>query len=220
MRSYQYYPSTFLSLPLELRHQVYSYLLIFRTETHLIDTNIFRSNAVRRNQRNLFLTCPQLYHEAFAYYYSQNPFLLSLTTPYYNIADVVARSDVLQRRLAYVQRLTLDMSVSKEDRARVVADGAQNEPVPIRMPPHQQDNWESLVHVLRDMKPEAGGKVLKQLTINVSQKQKRSKLKGTPSLIPLADVEDEFYTTLLAPLKDCVEQIYIVGHRGGADSGR
>ena len=203
---YQWYPSSFLELPLEIRWNIYSHLLISNSMTHLIGTNIFRSNITRRTICNVFLTCRQLYDEAFAYYYSQNTFLLSLTTPYYNIIEIATNTDILQRRLNHVQRLMLHIVSDEVEGKRVIRNGDNGFS---SYPPHQE-KWDCVVDLLRHLTRKSGNAALKKLTVdNIGNCNRK---KAPISYVPLEELEqqDQSYSQLLAPLRDCVKEIFVV----------
>ena len=66
----------FLTIPLELRHQIYSYLLINDTVV-----NIATEAMVKSLRNGIIRSCWQASHEMLEYYYANNTFLLSLFSP-------------------------------------------------------------------------------------------------------------------------------------------
>ena len=77
-----FHPSTmsskpaFLTVPLELRHQIYSHLLINDAVVKIA------SGAMVKSLRNgIIRSCWQTFHEMLEYYYANNTFLLSLLSP-------------------------------------------------------------------------------------------------------------------------------------------
>lgn len=105
---------TFMDLPPEIRHNIYSYLLIDKGVPHLIDSDCFRDLNTRMTTRSMFLTCRKVYHEAFEYYYARNTFSLSVITPQYSFMEIAAKSDILLRRLRHAQSLIVHIETSKE----------------------------------------------------------------------------------------------------------
>ena len=64
---------SFLTMPLELRHQVYSHLLLNEAVVNIA------TQAMARPLRNgLVRSCSQIFHEMLDYYYANNTFILSL----------------------------------------------------------------------------------------------------------------------------------------------
>lgn len=77
-----FHPSTmssktaFLTIPLELRHQIYSHLLINDAVVKIA------SGAMVKSLRNgIIRSCWQTFHEMLEYYYANNTFLLSILSP-------------------------------------------------------------------------------------------------------------------------------------------
>ena len=98
----------FLAIPLEIRYQIYSYLLI---NTSLV--NLSAQRAVNPLQNGLVRACRQTFSEMIEYYYANNTFLLSL------VKSPETMSALLQR-LSGVQHLQLeigDLVFSPTDRA-------------------------------------------------------------------------------------------------------
>ena len=105
---------TLLALPLEIRQQIYSYLLINKHAKFLLRSDInFSAHA-------LSLTCRQLYIEALDYYYRKNVFRISLREPELAGAErfpseIAAYSMIgaqcLENRLKRVQHLEVETEI-------------------------------------------------------------------------------------------------------------
>ncbi|CAD6570166.1 MAG: hypothetical protein ASARMPREDX12_005160 [Alectoria sarmentosa] len=91
-----------LSIPLEIRRQIYSYLL-----PNAVDINIVRDDMDGPLRIGLFSVCRDLYHEAFDYYNSTNTFLLDLTEPAYAPNRFVNGTKGLLKYVRRVQSLQL-----------------------------------------------------------------------------------------------------------------
>ena len=94
--------SKFLSLPLEIRHQIYFYVL-----PGPISINIVRDDMDGPLKNSLFHVCLDIYHEAFQYYYSVNTFVLDLSDPAYAPNRFVNGTKGLLRYFRRVQTLRL-----------------------------------------------------------------------------------------------------------------
>lgn len=200
---YMWYPPTFLALPLEIRHNIYSHLLIDRGVPHLVDTDMFRDQETRRARRSIFLTCRKVYHEAFDYYYAKNTFLLSLITPHYSLREVAAKSDLLLRRLQRVQSLLVVIETSEAQRLSALSD-------PFFLPdtkyPKQQQQWTCFVNLLSNCKGTQIGRILRHLTVEdwgLKQPLTDTSLEGVGK-------DMQLYTLLLEPLRYDIDEIKIV----------
>ena len=92
--------TSLLTLPLEIRNQIYSYMLLNEYIKDMIAANV-----TRPQEQGLFLTCRQLYFEAFEYYYNANTFQLSLCDLTYS-PDVYLHGDsTLMKRLGSMRNL-------------------------------------------------------------------------------------------------------------------
>lgn len=99
---------SFLSMPLELRHEIYSYLL-----TNKAIANIATQAMIQPLRNGLVRSCSQIFHEMLDYYYAKNTFLLSLLRP-------LETSPKLLRHLGRVQHLQVevgDLGFSPRDRS-------------------------------------------------------------------------------------------------------
>lgn len=99
-------------MPLELRHQIYSYLLI-----NGFIANITTQAMIQPLRNGLVRSCSQIFHEMLDYYYAKNTFLLSLFRPQ-------ETSPKLLRHLGRVQHLQVefgDLVFSPSDRAFFLA---------------------------------------------------------------------------------------------------
>lgn len=91
-----------LSIPLEIRRQIYSYLL-----PNAVDINIVRDDMDGPLRISLLYVCRNLYYEAFDYYNSTNTFLLDLTEPAYAPNRFVNGTKGLLKYVRRVQSLQL-----------------------------------------------------------------------------------------------------------------
>ena len=199
---YLWYPPTLLALPTEIRHIIYSHLLIHRSTSlpHLIDIKVFKADDRRRTVQNLFLTCRQIYNEAFDYYYTNNKFLLSVTSPHYSLKEVTAKSDALLYRLQRVRKLCLVIETSTEQRVGRMHDGTYS--FHFRSDtkyPKQQDQWTCFLNLLLKSKEGRGGRNMKELTIEDWALYEAAD-KNLDADIPV-------YASLLVPLKAHIDHV-------------
>lgn len=202
--SYLWYPPTFLALPLEIRHNIYSYLLVDHGTglLPLVDTNIIEVDGPHRTIRSVFLISRQVYQETFEYYYAKNTFLLSFTTPYYSFRELTKRSDAMFRRLRHIQSLRLVIWTSNEQRAGRNEDGSSGFDFwyDSRFP-KQQEEWTHFRNTLFEAKMVQTGQKIKDLTLE-------------DWAIPRSENEIEtstpVYASLLAPLEGSVGTTNIV----------
>ncbi len=97
-------PTSLLTLPLEIRDEIYSYMLLNEDVKDVIAANV-----TRPQEHGLFLTCRQLYFEALKYYYNANTFQLSLCDPTYS-PDVYLHGDsTLMKRLGGMRNLHVEI---------------------------------------------------------------------------------------------------------------
>ena len=202
---YLWYPPTLLALPVEIRHIIYSHLLIHRSTSlpHLIDIKVFKADDRRRTVQNLFLTCRQIYNEAFEYYYTNNKFLLSLTTPHYSLKEIAAKSDGLLHQLRLVRSLCLVIETSTDQRIGRMGDGTYS--FHFRSDtkhPKQQDQWSCFLELLLKSKEGRGRRNIKELTIEdwaLYQAADRE-----------LDADTPVYASLLVPLKRHIDHVTFV----------
>ena len=97
-------PASLLTLPLEIRDQIYSYMLLNEDIKDVIAANI-----TRPQEHGLFLTCRQLYFETFEYYYNANTFQLSLCDPTYSPDVCLYGNSTLMRRLGGMRNLHVEI---------------------------------------------------------------------------------------------------------------
>ena len=97
-----------LTIPLELRHQIYYYLLINDAVV-----NIATQAMAQPLQHGLVRSCSQTFHEMLDYYYTNNKFLLSLIRP------MEVKRKHLQRlsRVRHLQVEFGDLEFSHRDKA-------------------------------------------------------------------------------------------------------
>lgn len=99
----------FLAMPLEIRYQIYSHLLI-----HTYVVNLSAHRMVNPLRNGVVRACRQTLYEMTEYYYANNTFLLTQQSPP-EIAPAI-----LQRRLSGVQHLQVeigDLTLSPTKRA-------------------------------------------------------------------------------------------------------
>ena len=97
-------PTTLHKLPLKIRRHIYSYSLINHSIIDMIARNVTDPQV-----KGLFLSCPELYHEASEYYFKVNTFQLSLWDPIYSPHRYPNGHDNLKKRLGRVQNLHVDV---------------------------------------------------------------------------------------------------------------
>ena len=115
-------PSGLLSLPFEIRHHIYSYLLL---NSHVMSMT---SHDMDRPLHNALLrTCRQMREEGISYYYFANTFLLSLLNPVFvkrfrkgtkyreNLVKHLRRMRKLQVVLGLLSHLTPEAMDSRDD---------------------------------------------------------------------------------------------------------
>lgn len=103
-------PTTLLNLPLEIRQQIYSYMLL---NDCIID--MVAANVGRPQEYGLFLTCRQLHSEAFDYYYYTNTFRLSLSDPTYSPDEHLHGNLILTNRLGSMRNLHVEIEPVKRE---------------------------------------------------------------------------------------------------------
>ena len=131
----------FLAVPLEIRYQIYSHLLI---NTSVV--NIFATRMVNPLKNGLVRACRQTFSEMIEYYYANNTFLLSLVTS-------PGSAPALLRRLSDVQHLQVeigDLVFSPMDRA-------------FSLQVHTQQRCDWFLKILRQAKQSQEGRWLKTL---------------------------------------------------------
>lgn len=209
---YLLYPSLFLTLPLEIRHEIYSYLLIDDNLPHLIPTNLFRNDAARRAVYNIFLVCRKVYSEAFQYYYSKNVFLVSLCTPRYNLKDVIANSNLLARQLQHVQALHLIIEVPTKPR---IFGESTAEPAHLGTEFQRQiEQWSCFLGCLSKSKGRQAERLLKDLIIEDWPPRRIRPIRQpyTNTYLMLEEVEktDRVFPLLSALPKERIGRIRII----------
>lgn len=203
---YQYYPPTLLELPLEIRHCIYSYLLVTPSVDDLIDTKLFRDDKFHSTVRNVFSICRQIHDEAFVYYYSKNTFQVSLVSSYYRIEEVAAELDVLERRLKHVDKLHVIIETSKEQLDCTLTTGNHLFPSNKRYP-KQQLQWDSLFWLLKESKAAQKERILKELVVTDCARPRC--LNQSASSLEDAEIEIAVYSRLLAPIRKHIDRIRI-----------
>ena len=130
-----------LVIPLEIRYQIYSHLLI---NTSVV--NVRAQRGVEPLQNGVVRACRQTFSEMIEYYYANNTFLLSLVSSPESTA-------ALLRRLSGVQHLQVevgDLVFSPTDRA-------------FFLQVHTQQRCDGLLETLRQAKQGQEGRWLKSL---------------------------------------------------------
>ena len=160
-----WYPPTFLALPLEIRHNIYSYLLIHKWPVHLVEIQIFEENPIHPILASLLHTCRQVCQEAFEFYFSKNTFLLTLITPYYNLCEIAAESNLLERQLRLVQNLHVVIKTSSKQRLSCLGDNCDYPFPPNSKYPKQQAQWDCFVELTLRSKEGPEARTLRELVI-------------------------------------------------------
>ena len=95
----------FPSLPLEIRFQIYSYLLPDQVD----DINMVKDDmdGLLKTNNNLLRLCQQIYHEFIQYYYSKKTFILDLTDPKYAPSRFYNGTKSILKYIRRVQNLRL-----------------------------------------------------------------------------------------------------------------
>lgn len=109
-------PTTLLTLPLEIRNQIYSYMLL---NDFIID--MIAANVTRPQEHGLFLTCHQLHFEAFEYYYDVNTFQLSLSDPTYSPNEYLHGDFTLMKRLGDMRNLHVEIGAMERESVGVTS---------------------------------------------------------------------------------------------------
>ena len=191
---YLWYPPTLLALPLEIRHIIYSHLLIDkgRYSIPLIDIDLFKPIV----NRYIFRVNRQIYYEAFEYYYSKNTFSLSLTTPYYSLREVAQKSDLLLRRLKIIKSLHLVIHTCAEQH---LSKNMEHDFRTDTHYPKQQQQWRVFLDLISRSREGQSGRKIKQLIVE----DWIDVFPFNMDLFPHSPV----YASLEAPLKEIIDQI-------------
>lgn len=147
-------PTTLLTLPLEIRHQIYSYMLL---NGDIID--MIAANVTRPQESGLFLACRQLHLEAFEYYYNANTFQLSLCDPTYSPNEYLNGDPTLMKRLGSMRNLHVEIGPMKR---KLV--GHTSEDVYV-MRPEREQRWSRFMKQLSDSNEGQVGWLLRSLVI-------------------------------------------------------
>lgn len=117
-------PSKLLSVPLEIRHQIYFHLL-----PHGIDINIVRDNIDAPLKTDLSRVCKAIFHEVFQYYYSFNTFVLDLTEPEYAPNRFVngTKGTLKYLRRVHNLRLVIGDGLAPNDDSCVISEYAREQ---------------------------------------------------------------------------------------------
>ena len=204
---YLWYPPTLLALPLEIRHLIYSFLLIYRGSgpLHLIEIDIFKPRDSRRTVENVFLVNRQIHHEAFEYYYSNNTFSLSLISPYLSLKELAPKSGLLLRCLNLVRSLRLVINTSNRQHNAALYDA--NPQYDFRNDtayPKQQQQWTAFLDLISRSREGSGGRKIKSLVIEDWWLP--------PSMVDVeSDPRYPLYASLVAPLKASIDQVRVCG---------
>lgn len=96
-------PPNLLTLPLEIRNQIYSYLLPPALHLNLVKDDM--DGPLR--QTNILRLCRHIHYEVFTYYYATNTFHLDLTEPAYAPNRFVSGTKALLKYIRRVRNLHL-----------------------------------------------------------------------------------------------------------------
>ena len=146
--------TTLLTLPLEIRHQIYSYMLL---NENIID--MIAANVTRPQEYGLFLACRQLHFEAFDYYYNTNTFQLSLCDPTYSPSEYLHGDRILMERLGSMRNLHVEIGPMKR---KLVGNTSQDFHV-LRY--EREQRWRRFVKQLADVHEGQAGWLLRSLVI-------------------------------------------------------
>ncbi|KAL2042313.1 hypothetical protein N7G274_004802 [Stereocaulon virgatum] len=98
--------STFLSLLVEIRLHIYSFVLINDSILNMVVSDM---DAPLRNNKGLFLACRKTFSETIEYYWTQNIFLLSLTIPSHAPSRYLRGTEGILKCLSRIQNLHLEI---------------------------------------------------------------------------------------------------------------
>lgn len=191
-----------LSIPLEIRRQIYSHLF-----PKAVNMNIVRDNMDRPLRNNLFLLCRQIHHEAFEYYYSTNTFLLDLTEPAYAPNRFINGTKGLLKYIGRVQFLQL-----------VIGDAFSQNDDPLALSEYAREQFDWFLRTLWEVHQNHEGLWLKNLIV-VDQCQTSISKGVTPQSVERGVKRREAFVRLLEPFRSRIRDIRIES-RGLSKVGR
>ena len=180
--------SNLLSLPLEVRHQIYSYLLPAPA-----DINMVRDDMDGPTKTDLFRICQQIYYEVFQYYHSINTFVLDLTSPEYAPNRFVFGTRGILRYFRRVQDVRLvigDFFPLNDDGSGAISDYTR-----------EQLDW--FFAALRQANRDRKGPWLRNLTVQ-DLYETRSSIDVTEDLLKRGERRREILISFLEPLRNRV----------------
>lgn len=177
-------PSKLLSLPLEIRHQIYSYLL-----PHGVDIDIVRHDIEGPLKTALSRVCQAIFDELFHYYYSVNFFLLDLTKPAYAPSSFVngTKGTMKYIRRVYNLRLLIGDEFAPNDDSCVISEYSR-----------EQLDW--FLTVLAEANGNRGGLWLRNLNVLDCCENTISK-KATKELPQRGETRRKLLVSLLEPIR-------------------
>ena len=194
--------SILLSIPLEIRRQIYSHLL-----PKAVNMNIVRDNMDHPLRNNLFLVCRDIHHEAFEYYYSTNTFLLDLTEPAYAPNRFINGTKGLLKYIGRVQFLQL-----------VIGDAFSRNDDPLALSEYAREQFDWFLRTLWEVNQNHEGLWLKNLIV-LDQCQISVSKEVTPQSVERGVKRREAFVRLLEPFKSKIRDIRIES-RGLSKAGR
>ena len=191
---------TLLTVPLEIRQNIYSYCLVNNFIKDMVKDDMHRP------VRGLLLACHQTYQEASEYYYPNNTFQISLTSLCYVPKDIATRS-FLKKHLGRVQNMCLRIKTTNKQRSSTSMNGGFQFPTDSRYP-KQQQQWDWFLETLMEVKGPKSQKLLKRLLILDSC---LDLVTSTPPEIVLGGDRPNVapYSALLQPLEGRIGKITI-----------
>lgn len=151
--------SVLLSLPLEIRHQIYSYLLLNNRAL-----SMFLDDMDKPLQKRLFRVCRQIRREAMDYYYIKNTFIISLVDPGYmrRFGPGKTLRGTLLKHLCRAQRTEVALAVLSHMH-RIDTETIKDFQFGYRKA--MQEQWAWFCELLSEAKGKNFGSVLSELTI-------------------------------------------------------
>lgn len=183
---------TLLSLPLEIRHQIYSYLL-----PTAVNINIVRDDMDGPLRTSLFRVCRDVFHEAFDYYYSTYTFLLDLTDPLYAPNRFVKGTKDVLKYLRRVQTLQL-----------AIADAFPLGADPCALSEYAREQFDWFLTTLREANENHEGLWLRKLIVLDHCEISASK-EITPKAVERGEKRRDVFVPRLEPFKSRIRDIRI-----------
>ena len=183
---------TLLKLPLEMRHQVYSYLLPMTA-----NINMVRDNMDAPLKNDLFRVCRDISNEAFNYYYSTNSFLLDLTEPTYAPNRFHSGTTGILKYIRPIQTLQL-----------VIGESFSPEAAPGSLSDYDQEQFDWFLRTLQEANKNTKGLWLRKLTI-LDHCVTSAVEPVTPMIVERAQKRRDVFALLLEPVKSKIRHIKI-----------